>query len=115
MDDTDKKLNRSVAMRHASFQRYGNRNMSIPNIVEYPFFTRSELSNGVQLADQLAYNVYHAFRYENPEYPYFKKLLKQFYSGRDGATLHGLKVWPNNSPLVNLARAAWEEAKKNPS
>ena len=115
VDDTDKKLNRSVAMRHASFQRYGNRNMGIPNVVEYPFFTRSELSNGVQLADQLAYNVYHAFRYENPEYPYFKKLLKYFYSGRYETTLHGLKVWPNNSPLVNLARDVWEEIKKNPS
>lgn len=115
VDDTDKRLNRSVAMRHASFQRYGNRNMGIPNIVEYPFFTRSELSNGVQLADQLAYNVYRAFRDENTEYPYFKSLLGHFYSGLDGAVLHGLKVWPESSPLVNLARRAWEEAKKNPS
>lgn len=112
VDDTDKKLNRSIAMRHASFQRYGNRNMGIPNIVEYPFFTRSELSNGVQLADQLAYNVYRAFRDENTDYPYFKKLLGRFYSGRDGAVLHGLKVWPESSPLVNLARKAWEKAKK---
>ncbi len=115
MDDTDKKLNQSVAMRHASFQRYGNRNMSFPNIVEYPFFTRSELSNGVQLADQLAYNVYRAFRYENIDYPYFNNLLGHFYSARDGAVLNGLKIWPDGSPLVNLARNAWEQTKKKPS
>ncbi len=54
MDDTSKKLNRAIAMKHASFQRAGNRNMAFPAIVEYPFFTRSELSNGVQLSDLLA-------------------------------------------------------------
>ena len=115
MDDTEKGLNQSIAMRHASFQRYGNRNMSIPNIVEYPFFTRSELSNGVQLADQLAYNVYRAFRDEDFSYPYFKRLIQSFYRGRDGLILHGLKVWPDESPLVHLARSAWEQTKENPS
>ena len=112
MNDTDRKLNQSVAMQHAAFQRYGNRNMGFPNIVEYPFFTRSELSNGVQLADQLAYNVYRAFRSEEMDYPYFSGLLDYFYSGRDGSVLHGLKVWPDSSPLVNLARDAWANAKK---
>ena len=112
MDDTDRKLNQSVAMQHAAFQRYGNRNMAFPNIVEYPFFTRSELSNGVQLADQLAYNVYRAFRSEEMDYPYFNLLLDYFYSGRDSSVLHGLKVWPDSSPLVNLARDAWANAKK---
>ena len=29
---------RTVAMKHASFQRAGNRNMAFPAIVEYPFF-----------------------------------------------------------------------------
>lgn len=115
MDDTDKRLNQSIAMRHAFFQRYGNKNMGFPNIVEYPFFTRSELSNGVQLADLLAYNVYRAFRYENTDYPYFKDLLDYFYRGRDGAVLHGLKIWPDDSPLLGLARNAWTQAKRKPS
>lgn len=48
MDDTSRQLNRAVAMKHASFQRVGNRNVKFPAVVEYPFFTRSELSNGVQ-------------------------------------------------------------------
>ena len=47
MDDTSQQLNRVVAMKHAAFQRTGNRNMTFPAIVEYPFFTRSELSNGM--------------------------------------------------------------------
>lgn len=115
MDDMEKKLNQSMAMKHASFQRYGNRNMGFPNIVEYPFFTRSELSNGVQLADQLAYDVYRAFRNEDFSYPYFKRLIENFYCSRDGVVLHGLKVWPDRSPLVQLARNAWEQTKKNPS
>ena len=35
MDDTHKQLNRAVAMKHAHFQRTGNRNMSFPSVVEY--------------------------------------------------------------------------------
>ena len=79
MDDTSRQLNRAVAMKHASFQRAGNRNMTFPAIVEYPFFTRSELSNGVQLADLLAYSVYRAFKGEDLGYPYFERVLGNFY------------------------------------
>lgn len=108
MDDTGKQLNSAVAMKHAWFQRAGNRNMVFPAIVEYPFFTRSELSNGVQLADLLAYSVYRAFKREDFGYPYFERLLPSFYRRREGAALDGLKVWPEGSPLVEAARSAWE-------
>lgn len=111
MDDTSTQLNRAVAMKHALFQRAGNQNMSFPSIVEYPFFTRSELSNGVQLADLLAYNVYHAFRYEEFDYPYFRRILPNVYRRSDGSELTGLKVWPNDSPLVGAARKAWADEK----
>ncbi len=107
MDDMDKNLNRAVAMQHASYLRSGNWNTAFQNIVEYPFFTRSELSNGVQLADLLAYNVYRAFRYENMDYPYFMNMLPYFYQSSNGSILHGLKVWPNDSPLTEIARTAW--------
>lgn len=105
MDDTSKQLNRAVAMKHALFQRAGNQNMRFPSIVEYPFFTRSELSNGVQLADLLAYDVYRAFKYEEFDYSYFRRLLPNFYRRKDGSDLAGLKVWPNDSPLIESARA----------
>jgi Protein of unknown function (DUF3800) len=115
MDDTSKELNQAVAMKHAFFQRSGNKNLDFRHILEYPFFTRSELSNGVQLADLLAYNVYRAFRDEKLDYAYFAMLLPQFYRREKGATLDGLKVWPEPSPLINVAKNCWEEyKKKNP-
>ncbi|MDE0033453.1 MAG: DUF3800 domain-containing protein [Deltaproteobacteria bacterium] len=114
MDDTSTQLNRAVAMKHAFFQRAGNQNMVFPSIVEYPFFTRSELSNGVQLADLLAYDVYRAFREEDFEYPYFKRLLPNFYWRRDESELAGLKVWPNASPLVGRAREVGAKQRPRP-
>lgn len=106
MDDTSKDLNQAVAMKHALFQRSGNANMTFRHIAEYPFFTRSELSNGVQLADLLAYNVYRAFKSEDLTYPYFQMLLPSFYRRPNGQTLDGLKVWPEGSPLIGAAREA---------
>ncbi len=112
MDDTSKQLNRAVAMKHAFFQRAGNQNMEFRRIVEYPFFTPSELSNGVQLADLLAYNAYRAFKDENLSYPYFEMLMPHFYRRKVGVTLDGLKVWPEVSPLVNMARTMWDDRRK---
>ena len=109
MDDTNRNLNRAVAMKHAWFQRTGNQNMQFPAIVEYPFFTRSELSNGVQLADLLAYNVYRAFKTEDFRYSFFRRMIPSFYRRRQGWTLDGLKVWPDDSPLVRSAERAWDD------
>lgn len=112
MDDTSKQLNRAVAMKHAFFQRAGNQNLQFTQIVEYPFFTASELSNGVQLADLLAYNVYRAFKGENLAYPYFDMLLPSFYRRSGDVALDGLKVWPEPSPLVGMARMMWEQKRR---
>ena len=112
MDDTSKQLNRSITLQHAQFQRSGNPNMHFPHIVEYPFFTRSELSNGVQLADLLAYNVYRAFRDECLDYEYFKLMLPNFYRRQRAWTLDGLKVWPDASPLATLASEAWSRSQQ---
>lgn len=108
MDDTSKELNRAVAMKHAWFQRAGNQNLKFKHVVEYPFFTRSELSNGVQLADLLAYNVYRAFKAENFAYSYFEMLFPAFYKRQTAQPLDGLKVWPEGSPLIDKARQAWK-------
>ena len=108
MDDTSRQLNRAVAMKHAAFQRAGNRNMTFPAIVKYPLFTRSELSNGLQLADLLAYSVYRAFKDEDLGYPYLERVLGNFYRRRQGTALDGLKVWPDRSTLSALAAKAWE-------
>src|SRR5665213_877823 len=112
MDDTSRQLNQAVPMKHAFFQRAGNQNTRFGHIVEYPFFTRSELSNGVQLADLLAYNVYRAFKDEDLGYPYFNMLLPSVYRRAVNLALDGLKVWPERSPLIALSRATWEAHKK---
>ena len=104
MDHTSKQLNQAVALKHAYFQRSGNKNMQFDHIVEYPFFTVSELSNGVQLADLCAYNVFRAFKDENLDYPYFQLMLPHVYCQRAQERLDGLKVWPDPSPLIAKAR-----------
>jgi hypothetical protein len=91
-------------MKHAYFQRRGNQNSEFRRIVEYPFFTASELSNGVQLADLCAYNVYRAFKDERLDYDYFKLMLPYFYCRTSGEQLDGLKVWPEPSPLIAAAK-----------
>lgn len=104
MDDTSKELNRAVTMKHAHFQRAGNDIVKFRHIVEYPFFTRSELSNGVQLADLLAYNVYRAFKTQDANYSYFKMMLPNFYRRKTGVYLDGLKVWPDESVLLPMSK-----------
>jgi hypothetical protein len=112
MDDTSKQLNRAVAMKHAFFQRTGNQNVHFRHIIEYPFFTRSELSNGVQLADLCAYNVYRAFKCRDFTYPYFEYLLPYIYRRSNQERLDGLKVWPEGSELIEFARVGWSEFQK---
>lgn len=107
MDDNSVQINRIIAMKHAQLLRSGNQNMRFKSIVEYPFFTRSELSNGVQLADLLAYNVFHAFRSENVEYHYFSDMFPCIYRRKAASSFDGIKVWPDKSPLTEVAREAW--------
>lgn len=105
IDDTQRQLNRAVALKHAFFQRQGNANLRFHHIVEYPFFTESTLSNGIQLADLCAYNVYRAFRNEDFDYRFFWELIPSIYrSNRTPTTkLDGLKIFPDNSALVSFA------------
>lgn len=103
-------------MKHAYFQREGNRHLKFKHILEYPFFTDSRLSNGVQLADLCSYNVYRAFRDKSFAYPFFARMLPHFYSSSITAMnkLDGLKVWPETSPWVPFASSAYEQFLNNP-
>lgn len=107
LDDCGLQMNRALAMKHSYFQREGTSSGSrISHIVEMPMFVESSLSNGVQLADLCAYNVYRAFKYGNLDYPYFQTIQEQLYSApnRSIIEIEGLKVFPDDSPLVNLAK-----------
>lgn len=114
MDDTQRQLNRAVALKHAFFQREGNVNIRFHHIVEYPFFTESTLSNGIQLADLCGYNIYRAFRNLDFKYEFFVPLIRAIYASKVTAAtkLDGLKVFPADSPLVDFARDGYAEFQK---
>ncbi|MGA2064185.1 MAG: DUF3800 domain-containing protein [Thermoguttaceae bacterium] len=104
-DDVSRERNRSLAMKHAYIQSEGTASGTwLTHIAEMPLFVRSELSNGVQLADLLAYNVYRCFRYEDPDYPFFVKTLPHLWASPDspGGPLGGLRVFPPESTLTAL-------------
>jgi len=115
MDDSSRDLNRAVAMKHAQLLHRGGQRILFDHIGEYPFFTESSLSHGVQLADLCAYNVYRAFRNEDFSYPYFARLLPHYYNSRNTPAnkLDGLKVFPDDSPLVAWARVAYTTTIQN--
>lgn len=109
IDDTQRQLNRAVALKHAFFQREGNINVRFHHIVEYPFFTESTLSNGIQLADLCGYNVYRAFRNLDFNYSFFEALIPSIYNSKNTylGKLDGLKVFPDDSELIGFAREAY--------
>lgn len=107
LDDTSRQMNTSLAMKHSYFQREGTSSGArIGHIVELPMFVASELSNGVQLADLCAYNVYRAFTDEDLTYSFFERMAGNLYRARDRLEpqVEGLKVFPDDSPLVALAQ-----------
>ena len=96
MDDTGKQLNRAITLMHARLLGIGNHNMDFRNIIEYPFFVSSELSNGVQLADLVAYTIYHTFKHKKPDYPFWQRICPYISRHADNQRmLAGLKVWPD--------------------
>ena len=80
VDDCDTRTNYQIAARHADMLRTQTRTgIQFRNIVETPLFTRSELSEGIQLADLCAYSTYRAFAHDDIEYHYFQKILPYFH------------------------------------
>jgi len=61
--------------------------------------SRSELSEGVQMADLCAYNVYHSASYNKPDYSFFKRMLPVYYNSQNTPVekIDGLKVFPDTS------------------
>jgi hypothetical protein len=104
-DDVSKQLNQDLAMKHAYILEEGTASGTwLKHIAEMPLFVRSELSNGVQLADMMAYNIYRCFRYEDSAYPFFQRILPFIWTcpftpdhQRDG-----LWIFPPASPLITF-------------
>jgi len=79
---------------------------SINFIKEVPFFNVSTYSQLLTLPDLSAYNIYHAFRYSKPDYPFFTRQIPRYYR-KDGKLLgYGIKFFPDdikNPTRINLA------------
>lgn len=104
-DDVNTQANRRLAMKHSYMLHKGTRrNLWLRHICEMPMFVRSELSNGIQLADLCSYNIYRAFKYRNLEYQYFKEILPFIWSRSEPVSnpFSGICVFPKNSPLTSL-------------
>jgi hypothetical protein len=117
-DDISRDRNRSLAMKHAFFQSEGaSKGTRLSQIAEMPLFVRSELSNGVQLADLVAYNIYRCFRDQNIDYPFFARMAPYLWVSQDTRTefLDGLWVFPAESPLRQLPTRANRPPRFRPS
>ena len=114
MDDASAKLNRKITFVHSRLlgigSRHGDRQMEFSNIIEYPFFVSSELSNGVQLADLVAYTVYYTFKHNDPKYAFMERIRPHIARPRDNNNeLAGLKIWPNEADEFKQVRQALED------
>lgn len=104
-DDMTVQANRSLAMKHAHLLDKGTTGgMRLRHVCEMPHFVRSELSNGVQLADLCSYNIYRAFKDNTLEYPYFQKVRTAIWSHSEPARhpFSGIRVFPDGSALREL-------------
>lgn len=104
-DDSGLQANRSLAMKHAFIMDRGTKHHTwLQHICEMPMFVRSELSNGVQLADLCSYNIYRAFKKADIGYPFFQRIIPHIWSRSEPVShpFTGLHVFPANSPLKSV-------------
>ena len=110
-DDVSIQENRSLALKHSYFQEKGTAaGILLQHICEMPLFVRSELSNGVQLADLCSYNIYRAFKTQDLSYPFFRQILPTIWDGNLSekhikGRFHGIRIFPDTSPLMGLRDA----------
>ena len=114
-DDMGKHMNCTLAMRHARFlESATTARRRLDHIVEMPLFVRSELSEGVQLADLCGYAVYRALRSGDLGYEFFLPVSKKLYGPRSDGRFDGLKIFPASSPLHDLFKREPETEKGSP-
>jgi hypothetical protein len=110
VDDEGKKANLALSLKHAYQQDVGTSSgLWLKHIVEMPLFTPSELSNGIQLADLVGYNINKVFSCRNTEYAFFKRIEKYIHRDKKKSLSNGLRLFPDDSILwdvwVKIAQA----------
>lgn len=104
VDDESKQTNQSLALQHFEFQDKGLSDaLWLKHIAELPMFTRSELSNGIQLADLIAYNIRRALQDGNPDYEHFLK-IKDYILRKPSGEITGISVHPYNSEVFEILK-----------
>ncbi len=68
-------------------------------VKEVPFFNVSQYSQLLALPDLVAYNIYHRFRYDKPQYPYYQRIKPYPYRRFGRLWGYGLKVFPDRKAL----------------
>ncbi|MDA8090253.1 MAG: DUF3800 domain-containing protein [Nitrospiraceae bacterium] len=115
MDNSNKQLNRLLAMKHSYFLKNGSTSgQKFKHIVEMPMFVESTLSNGAQLADLCAYNCYHAIKYDKPNYPYFQITLPSFYNSpkTKPEKFDGIKIYPESTEIKTFINESMDLNKR---
>lgn len=119
-DDVSKEMNRTLAMKHAYLLESGTTSgRRLKHIIEMPLFVRSELCNGIQLADLVSYNIYRVFKTQAFDYPWFRRILPHFWkpTSQTMITPKGLKIFPPESPLLARMtcdpRSPWSGTKED--
>jgi hypothetical protein len=84
-----------IAKDYFNLRADGSGWQKVDNIIERPYFIDSCRSHHMQLADVLAYNLYHRYAYDGA-YPYFNKILRKVRGNQNPVTgcYYGLKVYP---------------------
>ena len=110
-DDVTRQTNMALAEKLVYLQDQGTSSGCwLTNISGLPLFTKSELSNGIQLADLCAYNIYRAFVCQDLGYPFFERIAPYIWRSQNSGDrcVEGLKVFPDESPLV-VEKQRWEK------
>jgi hypothetical protein len=116
-DDVSRQVNHALAMKHAYILDQGTaNNIWLQHICEMPMFVRSELSNGVQLADLCSYNIYRACKTGDLNYPFFARIAPRIWSRNNNVRnpFPGLYVFPGSSPLRGLVDKFEEKRARTP-
>lgn len=72
---------------------------SINFVKEVPFFNVSDYSQLLSLPDLVAYNVYHRFRYDKSDYPFYQRIKPRLYRRNGKLWGYGLMVFPDRKAL----------------
>lgn len=95
--DEYKEMRRKVRSNFLWYRERGTwEKSSINNVIEPPSFVKSIYCDLISLADLAVYNVFHAYRYDKPEYEYLNRIFPSIYKNPKTGEVWGagIKILP---------------------